>query len=119
MAATVTYDSHADRVLAIIMDASMEGLVDAAEALLTESRVEAPLDEGTLERSGAVSQDETEHKVAVYYDTPYAVRQHEELTWKHPAPGTKSKYLEDQVNAMQDEMLAIIATKVRRAMRDG
>ena len=114
----VDYDSNADRVLATIVAATFDGLVDAAEFLLTESRAEVPIDEATLERSGAVSQDRSIDTVAVSYDTVYAVRQHEELTWRH-APGRKAKYLEDPVNELRDEMLAIIATKVRREMRGG
>ena len=35
---------------------------------------------------------------AVSYDTPYAIRQHEDLSYKHDA-GRKAKYLEDPLNA--------------------
>lgn len=115
---TVTYDSHRDRVEALIFGESFEGLVDAAEFLLTESRAEVPIDEATLERSGAVTPDRPAGKVWVSYDTVYAVRQHEELTWRH-APGRKAKYLETPANELQDEMLAIVATKARRAFRGG
>lgn len=118
MTAVVRYDSHADRVEAAILEGCWEGLVKAAEFLLTESRAEVPLDEATLERSGAVTQDKPELRVHVSYDTPYAVRQHEEMTWRH-APGRKAKYLEDPANANEDEILAIVATEGRRAFRDG
>lgn len=115
---TVTYDSHSDRVLALIVGESFEGMVDAGEFVLTETNVVVPLDEATLERSGAVTPDRSAHKVWISYDTPYAVRQHEELTWRH-APGRIAKYLEVTVNANQETALAIVATRGRRAFQDG
>jgi hypothetical protein len=115
---TVTYDSHSDRVEAMIFGECFEGLVDAGEFLLTESRVVVPLDEATLERSGAAIPHRPNDKVWVTYDTPYAVRQHEELDWKH-APGRTAKYLEGPANEHQDTMLAIVRTRGRRAFQGG
>jgi hypothetical protein len=60
--------------------------------------------------------DEPSLTAMVSYDTPYAVRQHEELQWRH-APGRTAKYLENSLNAARPEIAAIIAAQVRRAMR--
>lgn len=109
------YDSNSDRVMATLFEGAFAGMVVAAEALLTESDAEVPHDVGILEATGAVTQDEEEMEVAVSYDTAYAVRQHEELTWRH-APGRKAKYLEDPANEMRDELAEIVATHTRRAM---
>lgn len=91
-----------------------EGLERALEHLLTESRKIVPLDEGTLERSGRVNVDGLEGSVS--YDTVYAVRQHEELTWKH-LPGRSAKYLEIPMNREQDVMLQLMAVSLRRWLR--
>ena len=92
--------------------AARQGLALGAEHLLTASQAQVPVDEGTLRRSGAASQDGD--TAAVSYDTPYAVRQHEELGYRHPRGG-KAKYLEDPLTQEQDTIRRIVSTQVRRA----
>lgn len=92
------------------------GLGLAMEHLLTESRKQVPLEEGTLERSGAAITDADALRGAVSYDTKYAVRQHEELDWRHDE-GRKAKYLEDPLNQEGATMLALVAAQTRRALR--
>ncbi|GAA4684524.1 minor capsid protein [Streptomyces youssoufiensis] len=92
------------------------GVQLGAEHVLAESRKIVPLDEGTLERSGRVTADEATLTAAVSYDTVYAVRQHEELTWQH-APGRSAKYLERPLNAERAEVARIIAAELRRWLR--
>lgn len=94
--------------------AAEEGLQRGLEHLLAESRKIVPLDEGTLERSGRVIRRGLEG--AVSYDTVYARRQHEELTWKH-APGRKAKYLEGPLNSERDVILRLMAVPLRRWLR--
>jgi hypothetical protein len=86
------------------------------EHLLQVSRERVPIEEATLERSGVVSVDESSMTAAVSYDTPYAVRQHEELSYSHD-PGRTAKYLERPLREEKDTILAIIAAQVRRALR--
>lgn len=114
----VDFDSNFERVYASLSGALMDGLVDAAEHLLQVSRTEVPHEQGDLERSGAVTQDQAEGTVAVSYDRPYAVVQHEELSYRH-APGRKAKYLEDPAIAERETMTAIAGKRVQRAMRGG
>ncbi|MEV1079871.1 hypothetical protein AB0I98_16740 [Streptomyces sp. NPDC050211] len=92
------------------------GLLLAAEHVLGESNNVVPLDEAELQRSGTASVDPPSLTAAVSYDTPYAVRQHEELRWRH-APGRTAKYLENSLNAARPEVAALIAGEMRRAMR--
>ena len=92
------------------------GLYLAAEHVLGKSNEVVPLDESELQRSGTASVDPPALTSMVSYDTPYAARQHEELTWRH-APGRTAKYLENSLNAARPEVAAIIAAQVRRAMR--
>lgn len=92
------------------------GLRLAAEHVLTESRRIVPIEEGTLERSGVATVDEGDLTAAVSYDTPYAVRQHEELDYRHDA-GRSAKYLERPLTEEAGTVRDIIAAQVRRALR--
>lgn len=91
-----------------------EGLARALEHTLGVSNSKVPLREGTLERSGKV----TVHGLsgAISYDTVYAVRQHEELTWRH-LPGRSAKYLETAMNTERETQLALIAVPLRGWLR--
>lgn len=88
-----------------------KGVVLATEHVLGVSRKHVPHEEGTLERSGKASQDGL--RGAVSYDTPYAVAQHEDLTFAHDA-GRTAKYLENAFNSERDVVAQVIATSVRR-----
>lgn len=92
------------------------GLRLAAEHVLTESRKRVPIEEATLERSGVASVDETALTAGVSYDTPYAVRQHEDMNLRHDA-GRTAKYLEKTVDEQAATVEAIIAAQVRRSLR--
>lgn len=105
---------HGERVNAAESAAAERGVRLAAEHLLGASRQRVPLEEGTLERSGVASTDGS--KGAVSYDTVYAARQHEELTWRHDA-GRTAKYLEGPLSEESDTMLEIVAAQIRRALR--
>ncbi|MFE0132392.1 minor capsid protein [Streptomyces sp. NPDC059037] len=91
-----------------------EGLQRALEHTLGEANKLVPLDEGTLRRSGRVDVDGLNG--AISYDTVYAVRQHEELTWKH-LPGRQAKYLEQPMNSEREVMLRLMAVPLRRWLR--
>jgi len=106
-----------DEVLATLHGASVDGLQLAAEHLLASSSVLVPLEEGDLDRSGEVSVDESEPAAAVSYDRPYAVRQHEELAWRHDE-GRQAKYLEEPMSTERDTMLALLAGPLRDTIGD-
>ncbi|MGW7416132.1 hypothetical protein [Streptomyces sp. NPDC054863] len=105
-----------DAATAAIRQAAARGLLLAGEHVLGASRQRVPINEGTLERSGAVSVDEQQMTVAVSYDTPYARRVHEDMTARH-APGRSAKYLESVLPESATTVQAIIAAQVRRALR--
>lgn len=98
-------------------EAAGQGLFLASEHILQVSRTRVPIaqDGGTLERSGVASVDRKSLQAAVSYDTPYAVVQHEELTYQH-APGRQAKYLESALTGERDVALQIIAAQIRRAL---
>jgi hypothetical protein len=91
-----------------------EGVQKALEHLLAESRKLVPLDEGTLERSGRVVR--AGMNGIVTYDTVYARRQHEELSWKH-LPGRSAKYLEIPLNRDRELMLRLMQVSLRQWLR--
>lgn len=91
----------------LVSQASEEAVLLGAEHILGEARQIVPIapDGGTLARSGSTA---AEGKTAVvYFDTVYAVRQHEELTWRHE-PGRQAKYLEDPVNSERATVMKIM-----------
>lgn len=87
-----------------------KALRTAVEYLLTEANKTVPHDEGTLERSGQATVDGT--KGAVSYDTPYAVRQHEDLAFHHDGKG-KAKWLENTLALERNKVGQIVATIIQ------
>lgn len=98
-----------------LLAGALEGVTLAGENVLRKSNVHVPLQEGTLERSGTVEAEvEGESAVAaISYNTPYAVAQHEDLTYRHDE-GRNAKFLENAWNEARDDTLAIVATSIRK-----
>ncbi|MFH8530460.1 hypothetical protein ACH4GE_18820 [Streptomyces tendae] len=94
----------------------LRGLRIGAEHLLQVSRDRVPIEEATLERSGVAVVDEADVSAVVAFDTPYAIRQHEELDYQHDA-GRTAKYLEGPLDEEGAVILDLIAAQVRRSLR--
>jgi hypothetical protein len=101
-----------DEVMKALHDGTLDGLRLAGEHILQLSRQRVPLEEGTLERSGVVT-DDGAAAVAISYDTPYAVPQHERMDYRHAA-GRTAKYLELAVAEGKADAAAIIAAQARK-----
>ena len=86
-------------------------LKDAAEFLLEQANRTVPIEEDTLERSGKAIVLDDDH-AAVSYDTPYARRQHEDLTLHH-APGRRAKWLQRSLTEQAGSITEVIARKLR------
>lgn len=106
---------HGPRVTLRAHRGAVNGLRLAAEHILGESRKLVPHEEGTLERSGVASVDETTMTASVSYDTVYAVRQHEELDWQH-SEGRQAKYLEQPMSTEADTAAALVQSAIRKAL---
>lgn len=76
-----------------ILEHSAGILDDTTEALLTEANRTVPIDDAILEGSGFVATDPKRLVSVVAYDTPYAVRQHEDTRLRHRS-GRRAKWLE-------------------------
>ena len=109
-------DWNGPQIVRQMHSAAADALLFGAEFLLTEANANVPLDEGVLERSGVATVDEAKLKAAVSYNTPYAVRQHEDLTARH-APGRFAKWLELAMHRNRDRLGKIIQTQMRRRLR--
>lgn len=94
------------------------GLMLAGEHLAEMSTRLVPVEEGTLLLSVNVDVDARALKAAVSYDTPYAVRQHEELGYQHDE-GRQAKYLETPLDAGRADgtFKAIIAAAIGESLR--
>ncbi|MFI6909881.1 hypothetical protein ACIBKY_52075 [Nonomuraea sp. NPDC050394] len=95
---------------------AVRGLHKAVNHLHERSTAVAPIEETTLINSAVASVDEGALRAAVSYDTVYAVRQHEELTWRHD-PGRQAKYLEGPLVEESAMMLELIRAQIRRSLR--
>jgi len=91
---------------------AVRGLSLAAEHVLGESNKTAPIEEATLIRSGAPSVDPDNLQAAISYDTPYAVKQHEDLGLQHD-PGREAKFLENALNSEAGAVREIIVRSIR------
>lgn len=127
----------------IAEEVGLKALRTGAEAILTEAIDEAPIDTGTLRRSGTVTvgklpdgaqvyakaESGTEMKdafpgvagkgkaVYISFNTPYALRQHEELDYNHPRGG-KAKYLEGPFNRLKKKVVKMTELRIKKALRD-
>lgn len=102
---------------ALVLAAAEKAVGTAAEHVLGESTKVVPIEEGTLSRSGRTDTERDGATVvaAVSYGTPYAVRQHEDLSYRHD-PGRTAKYLEGPLRAEAGTVAKIVAAGVGKAL---
>ena len=98
------------KVVARVHAAGIKGLAQAAEMVLAKSKKATPVLTGALMRSGTTSPTNGGTLQVLSYDTPYALRQHEEHA-------TKSKYLETPLAENRDAAQRYIAQAIARAMK--
>ena len=109
MRTSVRVNIDSAKIKRVVAAGSRKGVWMALDHLLSVSKEQVPLDEGTLQFSGAVDVNDDGTEGSVSYDTPYAVKQHEDQSLSHQR-GRKAKYLEDPVNdaGVQEEMLELV-----------
>lgn len=104
------------RIKGAARDGARKGLRLATEHVLDESDKHIPFEEGILERSGRTAvADSGELRGVIYYDTPYAVKQHEDMTLHHDA-GRNAKFLENALNSTRDVTGGIIANSIKQEL---
>lgn len=117
MAITVKSNWKGAQASQRVRQAVVRGANKAAERLRGLAVEQAPKRDGIL-RGSAFVQPAEDHvsvvQAAVGFDTVYAARQHEETDWKHT--DGKAKFLEDPTRESANELAAIVAAEVRRAL---
>jgi hypothetical protein len=106
------------QVNATAKTAAKRGLRKCAADLQQKSAAEAPIHNGDLRANCSVTPfHETANTVSlkVGYDLPYAVKQHENLLYRHPMGG-KAKYLEDPFNANKAKYRVFVAQAVDKGL---
>ena len=104
-------------ILSAIEQAIQNGLREVAEEVLAESNKLAPIDEGTLRKSGHVDVEDLQANIS--YETPnrakskkrypYILRQHEDMKLRH-ATG-QAKFLESAADASRARALQTMARR--------
>jgi len=122
MARKSWFDARAAKELA--RQVGMQALYEGAWKILEESRKEVPHATGMLQDSSIVDPKWKESAVYISYSTPYALRQHEDLTLRHPdprnpisTPGRKAKYLEDPFHRLKAKVMKAVRLKVKKALK--
>ena len=72
------------------------------------------LDTAALRNSATASHDPESLTAAVSYDTAYAARQHEELTWHHRTG--QAKFLESALASERDTVARLIQAQILKAL---
>lgn len=106
------------RVTRDIENAVVQAMEDNVLDLERRSKEQAPLDTGDLRGSGTSEVTEVYGGVkgTVGFNTPYALIQHEDMTFVHPQGG-KAKYLTDPLNQNATKYRKHILEKTRRVTR--
>ena len=143
MAKKPTVKWRGKEAVKIAQEAGLKALRTGGEKILTEAIKAAPVDTGTLRRSGTVTvgklpefervyesakagnemgkafPGETGKEKAVYvsFSTPYARRQHEELDYYHPKGGGP-KYLETPFRQLEGKVKRMAEVAIKKALRE-
>ena len=114
MSIDITLNWKGKEVTTKVINAAVKGLMDGANFLLGQANKTAPHDEGALRRSGDAKVERKDLEAAVYYDTPYAVRLHEDEGTNFSNPNARRKWLE---RTLQEEYRLVnshIAKEMKR-----
>lgn len=108
-------------VLARVRAAAEIAIDEKADQIHGQAVQLAPIETGRLRESARVDttrNDEHYYEDTVSFNTPYAARQHEELTWEHPRGG-QAKYLEAPLKSNMPTIEEHIAKRVKEAVEGG
>jgi hypothetical protein len=112
---SASLDWKGDDILLEWQEKAIGSLLDGGEKILRQAMGEVPWSTGALGGSGNV-QREGESKVAISFNAPYAWKQHEDSSLRHPNPrdpkslgGRKDHYLRDPFYNLMDEILSDLA----------
>ncbi|RTE47893.1 hypothetical protein [Actinobaculum sp. 352] len=116
MATTFRMRWYGQRAQAAARTATIRGLSLAAEHLKAEAVNQTPIRDGILRGSAATTALDAGMTQVVSFNTPYAVRQHEETGYRHPKGGN-AKYLENPLRDEHDTLMRLIAAEEQKALK--
>jgi hypothetical protein len=119
--ANIKFKWHGNKAKAIVKEAGEHALQVCGQDLKGKSVPLAPVDTGDLRGSCNVSKPRKIKRsifVNVGYNTPYALKQHEHLEYKHPKGG-QAKYLETPFNQYKDRYAGFIKQFIKEALEKG
>ena len=77
---------YGNKVERQVMSSALDALETTADELLRKANETVPFDTGMLAQSGQVDVAPASFTAVISYSTPYAIRQHEDITLRHPNP---------------------------------
>lgn len=93
----------------VVIAAALKGQRNLATNILGESQKRVPVDTGTLRRSGTIKTSANTLTTTISYNTPYALKQHEEHK-------NKAKYLERPFNEKSGELQQFVQEEIDKAL---
>jgi len=116
MSVTVKVKLDTAKIKSITQNCSRKGTWSALDYLAARSKEQVPIDTGALKASCVVDVNADGSQGTVSYDTPYAVRWHEEQA--NFQRGRKNKYLEDPLNdgSVQSKMVELAGAAFQSEM---
>lgn len=103
---------------------ALDALETTADELLRKANETVPLDSSVLKQSGQVDIYPAELTAAVSYDTPYAVKQHEDTSLNHPNPRSanssangRARWLELTAQENKTHLTNYLANRIKNRMR--
>ncbi len=110
----ITFKDTRNGFLAKLDSKGLQAVQDAADVLLEEANRTVPLDKSPLQNSGDTVAEVTATgwQSAVFYNTPYAVKQHEDVTLRHK-PGRRARWLELTAQERQADIEQKIADRLK------
>lgn len=103
------------------LQACKQAVSEEAQLIFRDSQKIVPVETGTLRRSGVVEpakEEGTSVSVTIGYGgaaSDYALRQHEDLSYKH-AQGKQAKYLEEPFRKKAKDVAANIYKRIERIL---
>lgn len=112
-----TLEWNGDAITKEIEKAARLGLLESAADLTQESSDEAPVLNGDLRGDCKPDKSDIQNLIVrVGYALPYALRQHEELSYNHPMGG-KAKFLEDPFRRNKQKYINHIGKRIAQATK--
>lgn len=119
----MTLQWNGPAVTALIRQAAARAVEETGDELLARANETVPFDTGTLAASGQVDVNPARVTATVSYNTPYAIRQHEDTNLSHPnplspnsSPNGRARWLELTAIENQRDFHTWIATRLKGAV---